>query len=85
MEKTKKNNSNSLSKIGESVFELRIFEVLVHVHVYPYYGHSQVGISARICDVIVENSPLVMYRDFHFFVQIFVKNSISIGELCFQI
>ena len=38
-----------------------IFEVLVN----PYYGHPQVGNSARICDVIMENSPLVMYIDVH--------------------
>ena len=30
-----------------------------------YYGHPPVGNSARICDVIVENSPLVMYIDVH--------------------
>ena len=50
-----------LSKIGQSVLELWIFEVLVN----PYYGLLQVGNSARICDVIVDNSPLVMYIDFH--------------------
>ena len=33
--------------------------------VNPYYVHLQVGNSARICDVIEENSPLVMYTDFH--------------------
>ena len=45
-------NSKILSKIGLSVLEFWIFEVLVN----PYYGHLQVGNSARICDVIVENS-----------------------------
>ena len=53
--------SKNVSKIGHSVLELWIFEVLVN----PYYGHLQVGNSARICDVIEENSPLVMYIDFH--------------------
>ena len=50
-----------MSKIGLSVLELWIFEVLVN----PYYGHLQVGNSARICDVIEENSPLAVYIDFH--------------------
>ena len=50
-----------LSKIRQYFLELWIFEVLVN----PYYRHLQVGNSARICDVIVDNSPLVMYLDFH--------------------
>ena len=54
-------NSKNLSKIGQSVLELWIFEVLVD----PYYGHLQVGSSATICDVKEENFPLVMYIDFH--------------------
>ena len=58
-------------------FRVMIFEVLVN----PYYGHLQVGNSARICDVIVDNSPLVMYREFHFFFLIFIKNNISSGVL----
>ena len=54
-------NSKNLSKNGQSVLELWVFEVLVN----PYYGHLQVGNSARICDVIVDNSPFVMYIHFH--------------------
>ena len=49
------------AKLDNPFLELWIFEVLVN----PYYGHLQVGNSARICDVIEENSPLVMYIDFH--------------------
>ena len=52
---------NNLSKIGQSIFELWIFEVLIN----PYYGHLQVGNSARICDVIAHNSPLAMYIEVH--------------------
>ena len=62
--------------VWEIVFLVRIFEVLVK----SYYGHLQVGNSARICDVIVENSPSVMYREFHFFI-IVIKNNISTGVL----
>ena len=42
-------------------FRVMDFEVLVN----PYYGHLQFGNSARLCDVIEANSPLVMYIDFH--------------------
>ena len=42
----------------DNPFELQIFKVLVN----PYYGHVQVVNFARICDVIVKNSPLVKYR-----------------------
>ena len=62
------------AKLDNRFLELWIFEVLVN----PYYGHLQVGNSARICDVTVDNSPLVMYREFHFFL-IFIKNNISSG------
>ena len=52
----------SLSNILDNPFvELRTFEIYGN----PYYGHHQAGNSARICDVIVENSPSVMYREFH--------------------
>ena len=43
-----------------------------------HYGLFKFGNSARICDVIVLNSSLVMYREFHFFI-IFIKNNISTG------
>ena len=66
-----------LSKIGQSVSELWIFEVLVN----PYYGHLQVGNSDRICDVIVDKISIeYMYRKFHFFL-IFIRNNISSGAL----
>ena len=59
------------------MIELLIVEVLIK----PYDEHPQVDNSVTICDVIVENSLLIMYREFHFFFQIFVKNNISIGVL----
>ena len=47
------------------------YEVLVN----PYYGYSQVVNSATICDVIVENSPLVMATKSSFLPQ---ENLLSI-------
>ena len=62
MEKTKKILQLKIwAKLDNPVLELWIYEVLVN----PYYWHLQVGNSARNCDVIEENSPLVMYTDFH--------------------
>ena len=52
---------NILAKLDKPFLELWIFEVLVN----PYYGHLLVGNSTRIYDVIADNSPLVMYIDFH--------------------
>ena len=47
-----------------------------------YYGLHYIGNSARISDVIVLNSPLVMYRELNFCI-IFIKNNISPGVFCF--
>jgi len=43
---------------------------IVEVLVNPYCGHPQVGNSARICDEIEENSPLVttkIFTEFHLY------------------
>ena len=45
----------SVNREGQSVLELWLFEDLVN----PYYGHLQVGNSARICDVIARGTLLI--------------------------
>ena len=56
-----------------------LIKKLMKVLVNPHYEHLPVGNSAKICDVIVANSPLVKYRELHC-VSLSIKN-ISSGEL----
>ena len=53
------------------------------------YGGTWVGNSAHICDVIEENSPLVLYTEFHIFFFFYMKSEIrnhhSFRNACAQI
>ena len=55
-------DTERLSKIGLAVLEIWLFEVIVNPY---YFRHPKVGNSARIRDIILENSPFLMYIDVH--------------------